>query len=80
MDAAERIIGALGRASVPVYGFVNTHAYSAGAMIALATDRVYMMPGAVMGAATPVDGQGTKASEKDRVRHEGPDARSGRVP
>ncbi|NNM32845.1 MAG: nodulation protein NfeD, partial [Gemmatimonadetes bacterium] len=64
VDAAERIIGALSRASVPVYGFVNTHAYSAGAMIALATDKVYMMPGAVMGAATPVDGQGTKASEK----------------
>ncbi|MDH3224263.1 MAG: ATP-dependent Clp protease proteolytic subunit, partial [Gemmatimonadota bacterium] len=64
VDAAERIINALSRAPVPVYAWVNTHAYSAGAMIALATDRVFMQPGAVMGAATPVDGQGTKASEK----------------
>ncbi|MGI9625239.1 MAG: NfeD family protein [Longimicrobiales bacterium] len=64
VDAAERIINAVSRASVPVYAYVNTHAYSAGAMIALSTNRVYMRTGAVMGAATPVDGQGTKGSEK----------------
>lgn len=64
VDAAERIVSAIGRSEVPVHAFVNMHAYSAGAMIALAADRVLMRPGAVMGAATPVDGQGTKASEK----------------
>ena len=49
---------------MPVYAFVNPRAYSAGALIALAAKRIYMRPGAVLGAATPVDGQGTKASEK----------------
>ncbi len=48
----------------PVYAFVNRHAYSAGALIALAADRVYMRPGSVMGAATPIVGTGEKAPEK----------------
>lgn len=64
VDSAERITNAIGRSEVPVYAWVNMHAYSAGAMIALATERVLMQEGAVMGAATPVDGSGTKASEK----------------
>lgn len=64
VDAAERIAAALSRSEVPVYAYVNMHAYSAGAMIALATDGVLMRSGGVMGAATPVDGSGTKASEK----------------
>ena len=64
VDSAERITNAIARAEVPVYAYVNMHAYSAGAMIALATERVLMQEGAVMGAVTPVDGSGTKASEK----------------
>lgn len=64
VDAAERIVGAVSRSSVPVYAYVNMSAYSAGAMIALSAQQVFMRSGAVMGAATPVDGQGTKASEK----------------
>lgn len=64
VDAAERITSAISRAELPVYAYVNLHAYSAGAMIALATERVFMRDGGVMGAATPVDGSGTKGSEK----------------
>lgn len=64
VDAAERISDAITGSSVPVYAYINTRAYSAGAMIALSTDRIFMREGAVMGAATPVDGQGTKAPEK----------------
>ena len=64
VDAALRITSAVSRSRVPVYAFVNMYAYSAGAMIALSTERVLMREGAVMGAATPVDGSGTKASEK----------------
>ena len=64
VDAAQRITNAISRSQVPVYAYVNMHAYSAGAMIALATERVFMRNGAVMGAATPVDGSGTKGSEK----------------
>jgi membrane-bound serine protease (ClpP class) len=64
VDAAERIVDAIRASGVPVYAFVNPRAYSAGAMIALATKGIYMNPAGVMGAATPVDGSGTKAPEK----------------
>lgn len=64
VDAAERIADAIRGSSIPVTAWVHPRAFSAGALIALAADRIYMTPGGVMGAATPVDGQGTKASEK----------------
>ena len=64
VDAAERIANAIGDSDVPVYAFINRHAYSAGALIALATDGIYMRPGSVIGAATPVVGSGEKAPEK----------------
>jgi len=64
VDAAQRIVTSLQDAGLPTYALVNPHAFSAGAMIALATDRVYMRPGAVIGAATPVTGEGETAPEK----------------
>ncbi|HEV2146650.1 MAG TPA: NfeD family protein [Longimicrobiaceae bacterium] len=64
IDAAEQIADALRDAPIPTYAYVNRRAFSAGAMIALATDGVFMRPGSVMGAATPVNGEGEKLSEK----------------
>ena len=64
VDAAQQIVNALKESKIPTYAYVNRRAFSAGAMIALATDGIYMRTGAVMGAATPVDGGGTKAPEK----------------
>ncbi|HEY7611672.1 MAG TPA: NfeD family protein [Gemmatimonadales bacterium] len=64
VDAAERISDAVRRAAIPVYAFVNPRAYSAGALIAISAKEIYMRPGAVIGAATPVDGEGNRASEK----------------
>ncbi len=64
VDAAERIADAVRASKVPVYAFVNPRAYSAGALIALSTAGIYMRTGAVLGAATPVDGQGTRMPEK----------------
>jgi membrane-bound serine protease (ClpP class) len=64
VDAAEQIVDALKNADVPVYAFVNRRAFSAGALISLATDNIYMRPGSVIGAATPVTGEGQKAPEK----------------
>lgn len=64
VDAAERIADALGDTRIPVYAYVNRQAYSAGALISLAANRIYMRPGAVLGAATPVTGSGEKAPEK----------------
>jgi membrane-bound serine protease (ClpP class) len=64
IDAAEQIADALRDARIPTYAYVNRRAFSAGAMIALATDGIFMRPGSVLGAATPVDGGGGKLSEK----------------
>ncbi len=64
VDAAEIISDALTDSEVPVYSLINRRAYSAGALIALSTSRIYMRPASVIGAATPVDGTGTKAPEK----------------
>jgi membrane-bound serine protease (ClpP class) len=64
VDAAERIADAISDAGLPVYAFVNRRAISAGALISLATNRIYMRPGSVLGAATPVTGEGQTAPEK----------------
>ena len=64
VDAAQQIVKSISQSTVPVYAFVNAHAWSAGAMIALATDSIYMGPVSSIGAATPVVGGGQKASEK----------------
>lgn len=64
VDAAQQISDAIADAEVPVYAYVNRRALSAGALIALATNQVYMRPGSTMGAATPVTGEGQTASEK----------------
>lgn len=64
VDAAEQIVDAIKDTSIPVYAYVNRRAFSAGALIALAADSIFMRSGGVMGAATPVTGEGDKASEK----------------
>jgi membrane-bound serine protease (ClpP class) len=64
VDAAERIADAVRDTDMPVYALVNRRAFSAGALISLATREIFMLPGSVIGAATPVDGTGTKAPEK----------------
>lgn len=48
----------------PVYVFINKDAASAGALISLACDSIYMAPGANIGAATVVDASGTAAPGK----------------
>ena len=64
IDAAERIVDAVQASRVPVYAFVNSRAFSAGALVSLAAREIYYAPGAVIGAATPVTGEGRKAPEK----------------
>jgi membrane-bound serine protease (ClpP class) len=61
VDQTEKIIRLLEQARLPTVTYVNGKAFSAGAFIAAATDRIYMAPGSVIGAATPillVPGQG----------------------
>jgi membrane-bound serine protease (ClpP class) len=54
VDVTEDIIQALEHATVKTYTYVNPKAFSAGAYIAAATDKIYMVPGSVIGAATPI--------------------------
>lgn len=60
VDAALKIKDALLSSKVPVYAFIDTHAISAGAIIALATKKIYMKPGGVIGDAAPVYADGGK--------------------
>ncbi|MEI6084685.1 MAG: NfeD family protein [Verrucomicrobiota bacterium] len=73
LAATEDIIKLLGHASVPTYTYVDTKAFSAGAIIASATDKIFMAPGSVIGAATPImviPGQGIQempAAEREKM-------------
>ena len=48
----------------PIYVFINKDAASAGALISIACDSIYMAAGASIGAATVVMGQGEAAPDK----------------
>jgi membrane-bound serine protease (ClpP class) len=54
LDSAEEISSALNRATIPTYTFINTNAGSAGALIALATQHIYMSQVSAIGAAAPI--------------------------
>ncbi len=54
VSAAEDIISIITHTDSPIYTFVEKDAYSAGAIIALATPHIYMASGSVIGAATPL--------------------------
>ncbi|MCP4847316.1 MAG: hypothetical protein GY899_05130 [Verrucomicrobiaceae bacterium] len=59
----EIMLADLQQISVPTYSFVNPKAMSAGALIAIATDRIYMHPPSTIGAAAPVMGSGQDIPE-----------------
>ncbi len=50
--------------SIPVWVFINKDAASAGALISIACDSIYMAPGSSIGAATVVIQDGTAAPDK----------------
>jgi len=54
LDSAEQITSALNHATIPTYTFINSNAGSAGALIALATQHIYMAPVSAIGAAAPI--------------------------
>lgn len=64
VDAADKIRKNLLDTDLTVVSFIDKNAASAGALISIATDSIYMAPGASIGAATVVDGSGEYAAEK----------------
>ncbi len=61
---AKEIVDEIMNYEKPVWVFINSDAASAGALISIACDSIYMSPGASIGAATVVDGTGEKAPDK----------------
>jgi membrane-bound serine protease (ClpP class) len=54
LDSAEEILSMLRGVKVPTYTFVNPNAISAGAIIAMGTDHIWMTPGSKIGDAMPI--------------------------
>jgi len=70
LDATMDIVNIISSIKVKTYTFVNPHAFSAGAIIAMGTDHIYMTPGGLIGdsmpvAMSPVPGEGTQAIPGD---------------
>ena len=64
VDAADSIRSAILRYDKPVVAYVNMQAASAGALISIACDSIYMKTGSSIGAATVVDQAGNVMPDK----------------
>lgn len=67
VDAADQIRKTILDARVPTVAFIDKNAASAGALISYAADRIVMVPGASIGAATVVQG-GTGEAAPDKYQ------------
>ena len=64
VDAATQIKDAILSSDLLTIAFINRRAISAGALISLSCEKIFMTGGASIGAATAVDMSGKKGSEK----------------
>lgn len=64
VDAADSIRTKILNSDIPVYVFIDNNAASAGALISIASDSIYMVPGASIGAATVVNQTGEIVPDK----------------
>jgi membrane-bound serine protease (ClpP class) len=64
VDAATQIKDAILSSKILTIAFINNRAISAGALIALSCNKIVMVPGSSIGAATVVDQTGQKVGEK----------------
>ena len=69
LDTASDIVNALNQIKIPTYTFINTNAGSAGALIAIATQHIYMAPVSAIGAAAPIlpTGEDLPATAKEKT-------------
>ena len=66
VDAATQIKDAISETEIPTIAFINRRAISAGSLISLSCDKIYMTDGATIGATSVVDMTGSKQSEKSQ--------------
>ncbi len=64
VDAADSMRTRIMQSNIPVIVFVDNNAASAGALISIASDRIYIRPGGNIGAATVVDQTGEVVPDK----------------
>jgi len=64
VDMADSIRTRILNSEIPVFVFIDDNAASAGALISIACDRIYMRPGAKIGAATVVNQTGEQVPDK----------------
>lgn len=64
VDAADSIRTTILNSEIPVYVFIDNNAASAGALISIACDSIYMVAGANIGAATVVNQTGEAMPDK----------------
>ncbi len=64
VDDADKIRTALLKTKIPTLVFIRNNAASAGALISIACDSIYMRPGATIGAASVVNQTGELMPEK----------------
>ncbi|HEY4638346.1 MAG TPA: ATP-dependent Clp protease proteolytic subunit, partial [Candidatus Udaeobacter sp.] len=69
LDTATEIVNALNQIKIPTYTFINTNAGSAGALIVVATQHIYMAPVSAIGAAAPIlsTGEDLPATAKEKT-------------
>ncbi len=69
LDTATDIVNALNQTKIPSYTFINTNAGSAGSLIVIATQRIYMAPVSAIGAAAPIlpSGEDLPATAKEKT-------------
>lgn len=64
LDVADSIRTIIMRSKIPVWVFIDNNAASAGALISIACDSIYMRPDANIGAATVVNQEGEVVADK----------------
>lgn len=64
VESADSIRTKILNSKIPVYVFIDNNAASAGALISIACDKIYMRPGANIGAATVVNQTGEQLPDK----------------
>src|SRR6266404_3898453 len=69
LDTATDIVNALNQTKLLTYTFINTNAGSAGSLIAIARQRIYMAPVSAIGAAAPIlpSGEDLPATAKEKT-------------
>jgi len=64
VDAADSIRTKILQSKIPVFVLIQNNAASAGALISIACDSIFMQPGSTIGAATVVDQSGSPVPDK----------------